>query len=263
MTEPLAARAPWSLPVLRRLTEPVPAVDAETMLAADLIATDRLGMTLAQMMENAGGELATLARLTLGGSVAGARVIVLAGTGNNAGGGMVSARRLAGWGASVQVLFARPILRLRPGPCSQLEALIASGVEAAVAGHDLSHAEIAWRSRRADLVLDALIGYGLRGAPDAGYQRLIGLSSLAGAPVLSLDVPSGIDASTGKRRGAAVEADATLALALPKRGTMRGDGRRFAGALYLADIGMPACAFQQLGLDLQTPFAAGPLLRLR
>jgi NAD(P)H-hydrate epimerase len=98
--------------------------------------------------------------------------------------------------------------------------------------------------------------------PDADYQPLIGMTSVPSAPVISLDVPSGIDASTGERRGAAVDADATLALALPKLGTTLGEGKRFAGALYLADIGIPACAFRELGIEPGFPFAAGPLLRL-
>jgi NAD(P)H-hydrate epimerase len=240
----------------------VPAVDRDTMVAADQVATDRLGISLSQMMENAGRELGTLARLTLGGSVAGAHIVVLAGTGNNAGGGMVAARRLAGWGASVLVVFARPVLRLRPGPCSQLDGLLASGANMAVAGHDRPYPEIAGHALRADLVIDALIGYSLRGEPDDAYQPLIGMTSLAGGPVLSLDLPSGIDASTGERLGAAVDADLTLALALPKTGTTRGEGKRFAGALYLADIGIPSGVFHELGVDPGAPFSAGPLLRL-
>lgn len=262
MTEPLLAKPTWSLPVVPRAGSPLPSVDRETMLAVDLLATDRLGVTLSQMMENAGRELATLARLTLGGSVAGTRIVVLAGTGNNAGGGMVAARRLAGWGADVLVVFARPMLRLRPGPCAQVEGLIASGAELVVAGHDRAYPEIAAAAMRSDLLIDALIGYSLRGAPDDDYQPLIGMTGISGAPVISLDVPSGIDATSGERRGAAVDADATVALALPKTGTTLGEGRRFAGALYLADIGIPACAFRELGVEPGVPFAAGPLLRV-
>ena len=262
MNPPNATAAAWSLPVVPTADQPVPAVDRDTMLAVDLLATDRLGISLPQMMENAGRELATLSRLTLGGSVAGKHVMVLAGTGNNAGGGMVAARRLAGWGAEVTVVFARPILRLRPGPCGQVDALIASGAELVVAGHDRPYPEIGGAAMRADLLIDALIGYSLRGAPDEDYQPLIGMTSISPAPVISLDIPSGIDASTGERRGLAVDADATLALALPKLGTTQGEGKRHAGALYLADIGIPACAFRELGVEPGVPFAAGPLLRL-
>jgi hydroxyethylthiazole kinase-like uncharacterized protein yjeF len=239
----------------------VPAVDRETMLEIDRIAIDRVGLGLPQLMENAGRELAELTRRALGGSVTHRRVVVLAGTGNNAGGGLVAARRLAGWGADVCVAFARPVLRLRPGPCAQLEPLLAASVRTAVAGHDRSNSDLAGEVLRADATIDALIGNGLRGAPDEVYRRLIGIASLGHGPVISLDLPSGIDASTGARPGAAVVADITLALALPKRGTEIGEGRRLSGIRYLADIGIPRSVFVELGIDVPS-FADGALLRM-
>ncbi len=264
MSEP-AAFAPthWRLPDLPVPLEPTPSVDQATMLAADRIATDRVGVSLLQMMENAGHQLAELTRLTLGGSVSGRLVVVLAGTGNNAGGGMVAARRLAGWGADVCVIFARPLLRLRPGPCAQTEPMLAAGVRAAVAGHDRSHAEIAGELMRADAVIDALIGYSLQGAPDGVYEPLIKLAAVGHGAVISLDIPSGIDASSGDRPGSAVSADATLALALPKTGMSLAEGRRFSGEGFLADIGLPASIFTELGVPAGAWFEQGPLVRLR
>jgi NAD(P)H-hydrate epimerase len=232
------------------------------MVEVDRIATDQVGLGLLQMMENAGRELADLTRRALGGSATDRRLIVLAGTGNNAGGGLVAARRLAGWGAEVMVVFARPILRLRTGPCAQLEPLLAAGVRTAVAGHDRSYPELASEVLLADAVIDALIGYSLRGAPDDAYQPLIGIAPLGDGPVISLDLPSGIDASTGARPGAAVAADITLALALPKCGTEIGDGRRFSGTRYLADIGIPRSVFTELGIQGVPSFADGPLMRI-
>lgn len=257
-----AVRSAWHLPELPRPTATVAAVDRETMLEADRIATDRLGLGLLQMMENAGRELADLTRQALGDSVVGRSIVVLAGTGNNGGGGLVAARRLAGWGADVCVAFARPILRLRPGPCAQLEPLLAAGVRTAVAGVDRSYPELAMEITAADAVIDALIGYTLRGAPDGAYQPLMGIAGLGPGPVISLDLPSGIDATTGERPGAAVPADMTLALALPKRGGQVGEGPRFAGAQYLADIGIPASVFDVLGVVQAPRFAEGPILRL-
>ncbi|HUF07147.1 MAG TPA: NAD(P)H-hydrate epimerase [Candidatus Binatia bacterium] len=263
MAEPISITANrWQLPDIPIAKDLVPAVDTPTMLAADRIATDRIGISLLQMMENAGLQLAELTRLTLGGVVAGRRIVVLAGTGNNAGGGMAAARRLAGWGADVCVIFARPLLRLRPAPCAQVEPMLAAGVRAAVAGHDRSHPEIAAEIVRSDAVIDALIGYTLHGPPDEVYQPLIGVATLGTGPVISLDIPSGIDASTGARPGSAISADATLALALPKRGMTLGEGRRFSGAGFLADIGLPASIFEELGIRAGKWFAHGPLVRL-
>jgi len=241
--------------------DPIPSVDQPTMLAADRIATDRIGISLLQMMENAGLQLAELTRLTLG-TVAGRSIVVLAGTGNNAGGGLVAARRLAGWGADVCVILARPLLRLRPGPCAQVEPMLAAGVRAAVAGNALSHAETAGEVMRADAVIDALIGYSLQGAPDQAYQSLIALAGLGKGPVISLDIPSGINASSGERTGTAVSADATLALGLPKTGMSVGEGSRCAGVGFLADIGLPSAIFTELGVRAGPWFAHGPLIRL-
>lgn len=251
----------WRLPDLPIATD-VPYVDQATMLAADRIATDRIGLSLLQMMENAGHQLAELTRLTLGGVVAGRSIVVLSGTGNNAGGGLVAARRLAGWGADVCVIFARPLLRLRPGPCAQIEPMLGAGVRAAVAGHDRSLAEVGGEIMRADAVIDALIAYSLDGAPDEAYAGLIGLSAIGRGPVISLDIPSGIDATSGARPGAAVRADATLSLALPKRGVTLDEGSRLSGVNFLADIGLPASIFAELGIPEGGWFERGPLVRL-
>jgi NAD(P)H-hydrate epimerase len=262
MTSTRAARSCWLIPDIPVAAGTVPAVDRETMQTADHIATDRLGLGLLQMMENAGRELADLTRLALGGSAAGRRIVVLAGTGNNAGGGLVAARRLGGWGAGVLVVFARPLVRLRPGPCAQIESLLAAGVETAVARHDRSHPELARNITRADAVIDALIGYTLRGEPDQGYRALISMAGLSRGPVISLDLPSGIDASTGARPGAVVSADLTLGLALPKLGTEIGEGPALSGTRYLADIGMPPSVFASLGVHAVPAFSGGALLRL-
>ncbi len=240
----------------------VPWVDQPTMLAADRIATDRIGLNLIQMMENAGLQLAELTRLSLGGSVAGRLVVVLAGTGNNAGGGLVAARRLAGWGADVCVVFALPVLRLRPAPCAQLEPLLAAGVRAAVARHDRTYDKIRQEIEQADAVLDALIGYSLRGAPDEAYRPLVEMADAGPGVVISLDVPSGIDATTGERPGSAVVADATLTLALPKRGLRLERGPQHSGVIYLADLGIPTSVFTELGVDASATFTTGPLLQL-
>jgi NAD(P)H-hydrate epimerase len=263
MTAPTRAlRSDWAFPDFPIPALRVPAVDRETMHEADRIATDQVGLGLLQLMENAGRELAELTRRALGGSVTDRRVVVLAGTGNNAGGGLVAARRLAGWGADVCVAFARPILRLRPGACAQLEPLLAAGVRTAVAGHDRSYPDLAGEVLRADVTIDALIGYGLRGAPDDTYRPLIDIAAVGEGPVISLDIPSGIDANSGARPGAAVVADITLALALPKRGTEIGEGRRLSGMRYLADIGVPRSVFVALGIDGVPSFTDGALLRI-
>jgi NAD(P)H-hydrate epimerase len=84
----------------------------------------------------------------------------------------------------------------------------------------------------------------------------------ASVPVISLDLPSGIDADTGEAPGVAVRATATMTLALPKPGLFTAIGHEHAGRVHLGDIGLPAVLYRRLGLDAGTPFAAGRIVRL-
>jgi len=111
--------------------------------------------------------------------------------------------------------------------------------------------------RRAEIVVDALIGYGLRGAPRGRAAELIDLCNLRAARVLSLDVPSGLNATTGETLGTAIRPERTLTLALPKIGL-----QRVPGELYLADIGIPPEVFQRLGLSFEPPFGGRYWVRL-
>jgi NAD(P)H-hydrate epimerase len=102
--------------------------------------------------------------------------------------------------------------------------------------------------RRADVVVDALIGYSLRGAPRGRAVELVELCNQHARQVLSLDVPSGLNATTGETPGAVVRSNRTLTLALPKTGL-----RSVSGELYLADIGIPPEVYRPLGLSIE-PF---------
>lgn len=99
------------------------------------------------------------------------------------------------------------------------------------------------------LVVDALIGYGLNDALYGRPEELIRWVSGISSPVLSLDVPSGVDATTGDTPGVAVEPYRTLTLALPKSGL-----RTVHGDLYLADIGIPAAVYRKLEIPYANPF---------
>jgi NAD(P)H-hydrate epimerase len=96
----------------------------------------------------------------------------------------------------------------------------------------------------AGLVIDALIGYRLRGAPSGRLAALIELCNLHARRVLSLDMPSGVDATSGCAPGAAVKPERTLCLALPKTGLAKVEGER-----YLADIGLPPEVYVPLGIE--------------
>lgn len=216
---------------------PVPAVTTDEMREVDRIAIEETGPNLFQMMENAGRNLAATAIQMIGGAWRDAEIVVLAGTGGNGGGGIAAARHLANRGGRVSVAVTEAE-RLTPVPAAQLE----------IAGHAgvLVIREAGPSVRSADLLIDAVIGYSLRSAPHGVAAEMIADANTAAAPVLALDVPSGVDATTGQAPGVAVEAEATMTLALPKSGLVASQ----VGDLLLADIGIPAEVYRRLGKPL-------------
>jgi len=117
-----------------------------------------------------------------------------------------------------------------------------------------------------ELVIDGLIGYSLKGSPRGAPVDLIRWANDQASPVLSLDVPSGVDAGSGEVFDPAVRATATLTLALPKAG-LRADGvDGHVGELYLADIGVPPSLYNGPSLALPPVgplFATGEIVRLK
>jgi NAD(P)H-hydrate epimerase len=213
------------------------------MREVDRIAIEETGPALLQMMENAGANLASLTIERLGPGWRKARVLVLAGRGGNGGGGLCAARHLANRGLDVSACIADPE-RLRPATAQQRRLVaVAGGSEIGAAVLDVF---------RADLVVDALLGYSLVGAPRDHAAELIAWTNSQTAPVLSLDLPSGVDATTGAAPGAAIRAELTLTLALPKPGV----SSDLAGKLFLADLGIPAPVLQRLAPTYQSPFDA-------
>jgi NAD(P)H-hydrate epimerase len=221
----------------------VPAVTAEQMREVDRIAVEEFGLGILQMMENAGRNLAQNVLDMLDGDRR--EVTVLAGSGGNGGGALCCARHLHNRGYSVSVVLDRAADALAGAARKQLEILAAIVLEPL----DLSQAEEAvWRS---EIVVDGLIGYGLRGAPQGRTAELIEICLQNAARVLSLDVPSGLNATTGETPGLAIRPDRTLTLALPKTGL-----QGVPGDLYLADIGIPPEVYHRLGIWFE-PFFEG------
>ena len=227
----------------------VPAVTADEKREVDRVAVEEFGLSILQMMENAGRNLAQHALEMLGGLKD--EVTILAGAGGNGGGGMCCARHLHNRGLSVWVILASEEAALSPAAHNQLRILRTAGIEPV----QLAEARACLSSSL--LAVDALVGYGLRGAATGGIAHLIDLCYESAERVLSLDVPSGVDATTGESPGPAVQPHRTLTLALPKTGL-----RRVRGELYLADIGIPPEVFHRLGLQLEPPFKATSYIQL-
>jgi NAD(P)H-hydrate epimerase len=230
---------------------PVPAVSTAEMRDIDRIAVEQTGPALLQMMEHAGINLALSAVEMLGPGWRRGRVLVLAGPGGNGGGGVCAARHLANRGVEVMVVTSRRPAEADGALAQQLMALGEAPARL------LSFAE-AFDVADADLVIDAVLGYGVAGAPRGPVMGLI-RAATAAARVLSLDVPSGIDADTGEGEGFAVVPERTLTLALPKTG-LRPDN---AGELWLADLGIPPGVYARAGVVPQPIFGDQTRIRLR
>ena len=241
------------------LTEEIPWLTTAQMIEVDRAMMEDCRIDLVRMMENAGRNLAQLARARfLAGDPRGKRVVVLAGTGGNGGGALVAARRLHNYGALVQVYVTRLDADFAPVPGEQLDILRRMGVPVA-------QAEAIAQAARPDLVLDGVIGYSLQGAPRGPAADLIRWANAAGAPILALDAPSGVDTTTGAVYDPAIRATATMTLALPKAGLRAPSVTAHVGELYLADISVPPelYAGPGLGLSVGPIFATSDIVRLR
>ena len=248
-------------PILPRAI--VPAIDAAAMAEVDRLMDEVYRIGVVRMMELAGRHLAHLARVRyLASEPEGPQVVVLAGVGGNGGGALAAARRLAGWGANVQVFLARAPEDIGGIAAEQLAILNAMEVAGTDAQGD-SESLVAAASEAA-VILDGLIGYSLKAAPRGRAGAFIESIASANAPVLALDLPSGIDATTGEVMVPAVKAAATMTLALPKTGLYEPQARAHVGALYLADIGVPPALYAQpsLGLTIASPFAHADIVEI-
>ena len=249
-----------------RATLEIPAISVDEMREVDRIAVEDAGLSLLQMMENAGRSLALIARDYTGppDPELGGQLLILAGRGNNGGGALAAARHLRNWGYDPQVVLSGPPGQLGEAGAVQHHILHKDGLRATWPGATEFDEHFPAMLDGATTVIDGLVGYGLRG-PLQGDVALIVDALLEAAPpiVISLDVPSGVEMASGDVYSTAVVATATLTLALPKTGLIEGDAAAAVGELLLGDIGIPNYIYERLNLPVPPNlFAEGPIVRL-
>ncbi len=239
--------------------EDIPYLTTDQMMEVDRAMIEDFKIELIQMMENAGRNLASLARERfLDGDPIGKRVVVLTGSGGNGGGALVAARRLHNWGAQVRVFATKPASDFTPVPAHQLDILTRMKVS-------VSQAAGVVEERTPDVILDGVIGYSLKGAPRGSASDLIRWANAQEAPILALDAPSGVDTTSGRVFDPAIRATATMTLALPKEGLRAPRVDKHVGELYLADISVPPSLYAEpaLGLEVGHVFSQSDVVRLR
>lgn len=218
---------------------------------------DDFRVSLLSMIENAGRNLAVLARHRFfAGNPADKTVLVLAGPGGNGGGGLSGARHLANAGANVNVVLAAPRSKFSDAATAQLNVLERSGQT--ITEFDGSPLP------GADLLIDAIFGYSMRGDPRKPVSELISAANDLESPVISNDIPSGIEATSGRVGNPAIVATATLTIALPKTGLREAAAREHVGELYLGDISVPPELYRSSfpGMGPVRPFSSSHIVRV-
>jgi hydroxyethylthiazole kinase-like uncharacterized protein yjeF len=210
----------------------LPSLSSAQVREVDRLAAERFAIPVSWLMEAAGWQVARHCR---------SRAYVVCGRGNNGGDGLAAARHLHRWG------------RLAGVACTDVEGLAGPAAEQARVLRAVGvviEAEPAPGFGDASLVVDALLGTGLSRPVEGRLAEWIGAVDGSGRRVVSVDVPSGLDADTGSAPGACVRAAVTVTLGLPKPGLLVADGPAHAGEVWVADIGVPFEAYAAIGVEV-------------
>jgi hydroxyethylthiazole kinase-like uncharacterized protein yjeF len=207
----------------------------ELLTTAEMAEADRLaiagGVPGIELMENAGRAVADAACK----AAERRRVVVVAGPGNNGGDGFVAARHLAERGFAVRVCFVGDMTRLKGD--AALAAKRWSGSVEEVSPVALTEC---------DIIIDALFGAGLDRDVEGLPHGMIGAMNTSGVPIVAVDLPSGVNGTTGAVMGIAVEATRTITFFRRKMGHMLLPGRLHCGSIEVADIGIPASVLDRI-----------------
>ncbi len=225
-----------------------PVLSRAQMRAFDANAIAACGVPGVVLMENAGrGATDVIEREMLRGDARGARIVVVAGTGNNGGDGFVVGRHAVLRGALVEVFVIGASARIAGDAKTNRDAYVGVGGTLREITDAASMPSLEAALATADVVVDALFGTGLDRAIDGAYAAAVGAMNAARAPVVALDVPSGLDADTGTTLGVVVAAMCTVTFAHYKLGLLTPGGARSCGVVHVADIGVPAARALSVG----------------
>ncbi len=214
----------------------VPHITTNQMIEVDRLMIAEYGINLFQMMENAGRSLATLTRELIKHNKS-KKIIIFAGSGGNGGGGITAARRLHNWGYKVNVVITSKPDKFNDTIKAQFDIIKKMKIEI-FNSHNLDF------SNKYDIIIDAIIGYSLKGKLRKNVIDIISLINKQDSTVISLDVPSGIDSTTGEIASTCIKANYTMTLALPKTGFLNTIAKKYTGKVLLADISVPPALYK-------------------
>jgi len=209
----------------------------EQVRRVDGLAVERYGISGLVLMENAGRNAASIITGEYGPT---GRALICCGTGNNGGDGCVIARHLHNAGWSVRLLVTGDEAQMTPDMLANFRIVRCMGLEPRVACDSTELAGALASVRPDDVVIDALLGTGFRGAVRPPTDRLIeGINAAPARALVAIDVPSGLDCDSGEPSNATVRADLTITFVAAKTGFAAAAAAPFVGRVRVADIGAP------------------------
>lgn len=219
---------------------------SDEMRAADLHAIDKVGISSLVLMENAGIKALLTLEKILGG-LRQRRFCIVCGKGNNGGDGLVIARHLANNRVPVYIFLLAEPDKLSADARTNLEILKGMQVDFTLVKNedDLSRMRIGMEF--SDCLVDCIFGTGFSGEISGFYDDVVAAMNDSRAIKVSIDLPSGLCASTGKVASTSFIADYTITLGAPKLGLFLYPGKKYAGEVWVADIGIPEVSFTAAG----------------
>jgi len=208
--------------------------------AFDAWTINELGVPGIVLMENAGRSCAQFIIETLS-KIKKPKVSIFCGTGNNGGDGFVIARHLLNAGFAVTVVVCGNIAKIRSDARVNLDVLIGLGLKIErldMEGTEIIDARVIKLANEANMIIDAIFGTGLTGTLRDEYKQLIESINELGCPILSVDIPSGLDCDTGQPLGAAIKANCTVTFVAVKKGFVFEDAKAYTGDIFIASIGV-------------------------
>jgi ADP-dependent NAD(P)H-hydrate dehydratase / NAD(P)H-hydrate epimerase len=208
-------------------------ISAAEMQTLDRRATEEFGVPSILLMENAGRGVAEYIIHHFQEK----RVAIVVGKGKNGGDGLVIARLLHNYGYLVNIILLVEPSNFKGDVLLNYEIVLQKGVPLEK-GYK-SPKKIPTYLAEANLIVDAILGIGIRDQVDEIFASTITAMNQSGRPILSVDIPSGLDADSGEIHGVAIKANVTATMGIPKHGLYKEAGKELSGEIVVIDIGLP------------------------
>ena len=212
---------------------------ANQMREIDKKAIEDFGISEIVLMENAGRKVAEAVCQVLG-TVSKKSICILSGSGNNGGDALAAARYLSNFGARIKVFLIGNKNHRTESLNTQMKTLRAMGTELQILETDRAWERLQVTLRFSDAIVDGVLGTGFTGQLRPAVLRLVRLVNSTNKPVISIDIPSGVEADSGQVGETAINATYTVTLGLPKFGHYICPGASYVGKLIVDDIGIPS-----------------------